>query len=67
MAALFEEGADAHHPFNVRLISSGDATSLRWHTEEKGSVSEYDFEPAAACWLRLWRGWLGMLLPERML
>ena len=67
LSALFDEGVDAHHSFKVQLSASGAATSLKWHTEEQGSDVVYDKEPMTSSWMRLWRGVLGVLLPEHML
>lgn len=50
LAALFDEGVDAHHSFRAHLSSSGSETSLKWHTEEKGSAVVYDIEPMVSWW-----------------
>ena len=67
MAALFEAAADPHHAFEVKLNPAGGADSLEWETEEGGEAVRHRVEPMTALWLRLWRGILGVLVPEHML
>lgn len=67
LAALFDEGVDEHHSFGVHLRGTGSEITLNWHSEENGVAVIHDVEPMASWWLRLWRGVLGMTLPEHML
>ena len=67
LATLFDEGADAHHAFRLQLGSTGFEASLKWHSEENGMAVLHDIEPMVSWWRRLWRGVLGMALPEHML
>ena len=67
LAALFEAAADAHHAFKVELEGASDSDRLVWSTEEGAAIVRYDVEPVAGPWLRLWRGILGVLVPEHML
>jgi putative cardiolipin synthase len=67
LAALFEEGTDARHAFKVELERSGDTRALVWSTEEEGEPVRYESEPMSTPWQRLWRGFLGKLIPEHLL
>lgn len=67
LAALFDEGVDEHHSFRPHLSSTNFGTSLRWQSEENGIPVIHDIEPMVSWWLRLWRDFLGMTLPEHML
>ena len=67
LAAFFEAAADAHHAFKVELDEAAGAGRLRWSTEEGGGIERYHAEPGVAPWWRLWRGILGVLVPEHML
>ena len=67
LAALFEAGADSHHAFEVKLTQTEAMDTLEWKTEEEGKTVRYGVEPMTALWLRLWRGILGVLVPEHML
>jgi cardiolipin synthase C len=67
LAALFEAGADAHHAFKVELDGAGDPDRLVWSTEDGAAIVRHGVEPATGPWLGLWRGILGVLVPEHML
>ena len=67
LAALFDEGVDEHHSFRPHLSSTNFGTSLRWQSEENGTPVVHDIEPMVSWWLRLWRDFLGMTLPEHLL
>ena len=67
LAALFEEGTDLRQAYRVERIESGGTESLRWVAEEDGKLVSYDVEPQSGPWLRLWRDFLGAVIPERLL
>lgn len=67
LAALFEEGTDAHHAFKVERNEVDGLDKLAWSTQLDGTTVRYDSEPMSGLWLRLWRGLLGVLIPEHML
>ena len=67
LAALFEAAADAHHAFKVELDGADGTDRLVWSTEEGAEIVRHGVEPATGPWLRLWRGILGVLVPEHML
>jgi len=67
LAALFDEGVDEHHAFRPHLGGTDSETTVKWHSEENGIAVIHHIEPMASWWLRLWRGVLGMTLPEHML
>ena len=67
LAELFDAAADAQHAFKVELDAASDSDRLVWSTEEGAAIVRHDVEPAAGPWLRLWRGILGVLIPEHLL
>ena len=67
LAALFEEGTDADQAFKVEVERTEGSESLVWRTEEDGKAVHYDVEPMTPVWLRLWRGILGVVIPEHLL
>ena len=67
LAALFEEGSDPQHAFAVKLSAGVGSDALEWKTEEQGLPVRYDSEPMTELWHRLWRGVLGLLIPEHLL
>ncbi len=67
LAALFEAATDAHHAFKVELGATDGTDRLVWSTEEDNAIVRHGVEPVAGPWLRLWRGILGVLIPEHML
>ncbi len=67
LAARFEAGADSHHAFEVKLNQVEGMGRLEWKTDEGGKTVRYGVEPMTTLWLRLWRGILGVLVPEHML
>ena len=67
LVALFEEGTDLRQAYKVEQIKTGDVRSLTWLAEEGGQAVRYDVEPMAGFWLRLWRDFLGAVIPERLL
>ena len=67
LAALFEEGADRNHAFKVERNDVDGLDKLAWSTQLDGTTVRYDSEPMSGLWLRLWRGLLGVLIPEHML
>ena len=67
LVALFEEGTDLRQAYRVERIESGGTESLRWVAEEDGKLVSYDVEPQSGPWLRLWRDFLGAVIPERLL
>lgn len=67
LAALFEEGTDLRQAYRVEQVTTSDGPSLVWIAEENGQPVRYDVEPMAGFWLRLWRDFLGVVIPERLL
>ena len=67
LAALFEEGADRRHAFKVERNDVDGLDKLAWSTQVESTAMRYDREPMSGLWLRLWRGLLGVLIPEHML
>ena len=67
LVALFEEGIDLRHAYKVERVDAGGTESLRWVAEEDGERVNYDVEPLSGPWLRLWRDFLGVVIPERLL
>ena len=67
LAALFEEGTDLRQAYRVEVVTTGGVQSLAWIADENGKVVRYDVEPMAGLWLRLWRNFLGAVIPERLL
>lgn len=67
LAALFEEGTDLRQAYRVERVDAGGTESLRWVAEENGKLVGYDVEPLSGPWLRLWRDFLGAVIPERLL
>jgi putative cardiolipin synthase len=67
LAALFDEGSDPHHAFKVDRSEAGGEAALEWSAEERGKIVTHDVEPMTDLGLRLWRGILGVLIPEHML
>ena len=67
LAALFEEGTDLRQAYKVERIDAGGTESLTWIAEENGQAVRYDVEPMSGLWLRLWRDFLGAVIPERLL
>ena len=67
LAALFEEGTDLRQAFKVEQNKAGGPEALAWSTEEDGEIVRYDVEPMSSIWMRLWRDFLGAVIPERLL
>ena len=67
LALLFEEGTDLRQAYRVEEVTTGGAQSLTWIAEENGQAVRYDVEPMSGVWLRLWRDFLGAVIPERLL
>ncbi len=67
LVELFDEASDPEHAFSVQIEQDGDGDSLAWRSVENGKFVRTDTEPTASAWLRFWRGFLGILIPEHML
>ena len=67
LATLFEEGTDLRQAYKLERVVADGTESLTWLAEENGQVVRYDVEPMSGFWLRLWRDFLGVVIPERLL
>ena len=67
LAALFDEGSELDHAFRVETGPASDGQALLWTTAESGKIVRFDAEPISDPWSSLWRGLLGVLIPEDML
>ncbi len=67
LAGLFDEGVDLEHAFKVEHDAAAGEQALVWQTQERDEIVRYTVEPMSSPWLRLWRGILGVLIPEHLL
>ena len=68
LAALFDEGTEAHHAYRVLLREPQlPSDALVWITEEQDREVRYEAEPHAGFWKRFWRDVLSIIIPEHLL
>lgn len=67
LAALFDESTDPGHAYRLVVNKRNSLDTITWTAEEDGGVLSFDDEPLTSPLLRLWRGVLGVLIPEKLL